>query len=71
MFDAWAHAEAGLDYERMAKYTPQELSRLQLGYLLREHDPEEQHGPFGGGLSAQEYNVARSRRDWLDELERN
>lgn len=26
----------------MAEYTPQELARLNLGYLIREHDAESQ-----------------------------
>lgn len=68
MFDAWAHAEANLDYEKMAQYTPQEISRLQLGYLLREHEPASQ---TGAGLSHREYDAWNSRRVWLDDLEKN
>ena len=34
-FEAWCHSEAGLDYRDMAQYTPQELTRLQLGWAAR------------------------------------
>ena len=37
-FDAWLHAECGLTFQDVATYTPQELTRLQLGWLIRE-DP--------------------------------
>jgi len=35
-FEAWCHSEAGLDYRDMAEYTPQELTRLQLGWAARK-----------------------------------
>jgi hypothetical protein len=35
-FEAWCHSEAGLDYRDMAQYTPQELTRLQLGWAARK-----------------------------------
>lgn len=73
MFDAWAHSEAGLTFEDMAHYTPQEISRIQLGYFLREQPAEDSraHSIGAGGLSQREYDVQTSRADWLDELEQN
>jgi hypothetical protein len=45
-FDAWLHSEAGLSFQEAADYTPQELARLQLGWMIRERE-----GNGGGGSS--------------------
>jgi len=35
-FDAWLHTECGLTFQDAAQYTPQELTRLQLGHMIQE-----------------------------------
>lgn len=59
-FDAWLHSECGLTFQDAAQYTPQELTRLQLGHMIQEG-----LGPYG-----RESPPGRSAADRKRELRR-
>jgi len=63
-FDAWLHSEAGLSFQEAAEYTPQELARLQLGWMIRERD-------YAGGESStasQQQKIKRGQRQARQEM---
>jgi hypothetical protein len=61
-FDAWLHADAGLSFQEAAEYTPQELARLQLGWMIREQD-------YGGGEArSQKQKIKRGQQQARQEM---
>ena len=70
-YEAWAHAECGLSYADMAGYTPQELNRLQLGYLIREH-PQQSNANRANNVQSRKADLRKGRQkgrqNLLDEI---
>jgi len=71
-FDAWLHAECGLTFQDVASYTPQELTRLQLGWLIREEpggDRSQQRGTRMGERKRElQAGQQEAREEMLDEV---
>lgn len=71
-WEAWAHAECGLSYRDMADYTPQELNRLQLGYLIREKRQQASGSRSSSNVHSRKAELQegrhKARQDLLDEI---
>jgi len=63
-FDAWLHSEAGLSFQEAAQYTPQELARLQLGWMIRERD----YAGSESNTASQKQKIKRGQRQARQEM---
>jgi len=59
-FEAWLHADCGLTFPEIAEYSAQELTRLQLGWMIRQQqsDPDD--------TAATRSSASQRRRDIRD-----
>jgi hypothetical protein len=68
-FDAWLHAECGLTFQDVAEYSPQELARLQLGYMVREQPQQQVGGPASGTrLASRKRDLQRGQQQARQEM---
>ena len=67
-FDAWLHAECGLTFQDVARYTPQELTRLQLGWLIREDPGGDRSQQSGTRMTQRKRDLRKGQQAAREEM---
>jgi len=65
-FDAWLHTECGLSFQDAAQLTPQEVARLELGWVVRNR-PDDDQGNHSNTRSRKQ-ELTQGRREARDEM---
>ena len=60
------HDDCGLTFQDVAQYSPQELRRLQLGFMIREQ-PADEHGSRTS-TSSQERKIRAGQQETREEM---
>lgn len=67
-FDAWLHTECGLSFQEAAQLTPQELARLQLGWVVRNRPSDDQTANSDTSSASRKRELEQGRRDARAEM---
>lgn len=66
-FRTWLHTEAGIDNMTASQYTQAELTELQLGWLIREQDADQQRDSHDQTLRR---NYQQEVQQMIDDVDR-